>query len=113
MVPLDYTYASSQSRFALPATRKAAPPFGSRTATGAAYISRASIMGAYKRATDIRVPSQADQTHSFLTRPGFSRVISVASKHNLERLGGSETMRVFEDNEQNAQMVRDEAASLT
>jgi hypothetical protein len=97
MIPLDYTYASSQSRFALPATRKAAPPFGSRTTTGAAYISRGAIMGAYKRATDIWVPSQADQTRSFLTRPEFSRVISIASKHDLERLEGS--IRVFEDNE--------------
>lgn len=54
-------------------------------------------MGAYKRATDIWVPSPADQTRSFLTRPEFSRVISIASKHDLERLEGS--IRVFEDNE--------------
>jgi hypothetical protein len=49
------------------------------------------------------------ETRSFLTRPGFSRVVSVASKRDLEKLKGSGTTGAFEDDEQSAQMVREEA----
>jgi hypothetical protein len=49
------------------------------------------------------------ETRSFLTRPGFSRVVSVASKRDLEKFKGFGTTGAFGGDEQSVQMVREKA----